>query len=117
MRDGASGARGTPRAARPPSPRAPARRSRRAVAVARPPSAAPVCSLRTVHIGGYNQPEPFGVVRPLTNPAEVAPPGQAEVAPGQTYRPRSLTRRVRPSIRAGVRALPRLLPDPVGIRA
>ncbi len=32
-----------------------------------------MCSLRTVHIGGYNQPEPFGVVRPGTDPAEVAP--------------------------------------------
>src|SRR5437763_5254431 len=75
-----------------------------------------------VLIGGaqcreYNQGRLIGVVRPVLDPAKMAPPGQATLTPGQTYGPRSLARGVRAPVRAGVRALPRLLPDPVGVRA
>src|SRR5438105_15620553 len=68
-------------------------------------------------VRGYNQHEPFGVVGPLRDPAEMASPGQAEIPPGQTYGPRPLARAVRASIRAGVRAFPRLLPDSLAVRA
>src|SRR2546422_1778748 len=65
----------------------------------------------------YNQQRLIGVVRPVPDPAEMAPPGQATFTPGQTNGPRSLSRRVRASIRAGIRPLPRLLPDPMAVRA
>src|SRR4029077_7918436 len=59
----------------------------------------------------------LGVVRPALRPAKMAPPRQAALAPGQTLRPRTRTRRVRAPVGAGVRALSRLLPDPLGLRA
>src|SRR2546425_8330872 len=65
----------------------------------------------------YNQDRLIGVVRPILDPAKMAPPDQATLAPGQTYGPRSLARGVCAPVRAGVRALPRLLPDPMAVRA
>src|SRR5882672_9796835 len=65
----------------------------------------------------YNQDRFIGVVGPVHDPAKMAPPGQATLAPGQTYGPSSLARGVRAPLGAGVRALPRLLPDPVAVRA
>src|SRR5438309_8092167 len=75
-----------------------------------------------VLIGGsqcreYNQGRLIGVVRPVLDPAKMAPPGQATLTPGQTYGPCSLARGVRAPVRAGVRAFPRLLPYPVDVRA
>src|SRR5487761_611650 len=68
-------------------------------------------------IGEYNPRRLIGVVRPALRPAEMAPARQAALAPGQTLRPRSRTRGVCAPLRAGVRALPRLLPYPLGVRA
>src|SRR5689334_21572658 len=66
----------------------------------------------------YNLPRLFGVVVLLhVRPAEMAPPGQAAIAPGQTYGPRPRARRVRASLGAAVRAIPRLLPHPLAVRA
>src|SRR5229473_1984350 len=67
--------------------------------------------------GEYNPRRLIGVVRPALRPTKMAPPRPAALAPGQTYRPRSLTRGICAPLRAGIRALPRLLPDPLGVRA
>src|SRR5207302_3788645 len=114
----ASGVRGTPRAAPTPSPGARAHRSRREDAAARRPSVAPVCSQGCPRFREYNHWRFLGVVvHPNVRPTEMAPPAQATFAPGQTNGPRSLARRVRPPVRAGVCSLPRLLPDPLAVRA
>src|SRR5438874_2206328 len=65
----------------------------------------------------YNQQRLIGVVRPFLDSSEMAPPGQATITPGQTNGPCSLARRVRAPLRAGIRPLPRLLPDPLAVRA
>src|SRR5438876_9775146 len=69
------------------------------------------------HLREYNLPRLIGVVRPILDPAKMAPPDQATLSPGQTYGPRSLARGVCAPVRAGVRALPRLLQDPMAVRA
>src|SRR5438128_9219782 len=65
----------------------------------------------------YNQQRLIGVVRPFLDSSEMAPPGQATITPGQTNGPCSLARRIRAPLRAGIRPLPRLLPDPLAVRA
>src|SRR5260370_4405491 len=67
--------------------------------------------------GEYNTRRRLGVVRPARGPTKLAPPRQGALAPGQTYRPGSRTRGICARLRGGVRALPRLLPDPLGVRA
>src|SRR2546423_1147525 len=47
----------------------------------------------------------------------MAPPGQATITPDPAHGTSAFPRRVRASLRAGVRALPRLLPDPLVLRA
>src|SRR5438128_7416024 len=65
----------------------------------------------------YNLLRLIGVVGPNFDPAKMAPPGQATLAPGQTHGPRSLARGVRAPFGAGVCPLPRLLPHPLAVRA
>src|SRR5437868_1164107 len=69
------------------------------------------------HVREYNHHRFIGVVGPVFDPAKMAPPGQATITPGQTYGPRSLARGVRAPVGARVRALPRLLQDPMAVRA
>src|SRR6266550_6945821 len=116
-RAGASSDAETLRGARLPSPPARARRSRHAGAAARPPCAAPECSTSRPQTREYNQRRLIGVVGPVPRPATVAPPRQAAITPGQTDGPRAFSRGVRASLGAGVRPLPRLLPDPLALRA
>src|SRR5450759_5874661 len=70
-----------------------------------------------LQLGEYNPHRLIGVDRPAIRPAKLAPPRQAALAPGQTHRPGTRTRRVRAPIGASVRAFPRLLPDSLGVRA
>src|SRR5260370_11895946 len=59
----------------------------------------------------------LGVVCPPSRPRKMAPPRQAAIAPRSAIRPGAFAHRIRAPIRAGVRALPRLLPHPLGLRA